>query len=46
MQTQQTNIYAPRGIRTRDPSNQAAIDLRLRPRDHWDRRINVNIILK
>jgi hypothetical protein len=25
------------GIRTRDPSNQAAEDLRLRPRGHWDR---------
>jgi hypothetical protein len=27
--TQQTNIYAPSGIRTRDPSNQAVVDLRL-----------------
>jgi hypothetical protein len=36
--TQQTNIHAPRGIRTRNPSNQAAADLRLRPRCHWDRR--------
>jgi hypothetical protein len=35
--TQETNIYAPCGIRTRDPSNQAAADLRLRSRDHWDR---------
>jgi hypothetical protein len=33
--TQQTNIHAP--IRTRDPSNQAAADLRLRLRGHWDR---------
>jgi hypothetical protein len=30
--TQQTNIHAPSGSRTRDPSNQAAVDLRLRPR--------------
>jgi hypothetical protein len=30
--TQQTNIHAPSGIWTRDPSNQAVADLRLRPR--------------
>jgi hypothetical protein len=35
--TQQTNIYAPSGIRTRDPSDQTAADLSLRPRGHWDR---------
>jgi hypothetical protein len=35
-----TNIHAPRGIRTRDPSNQAAAHLRLRPRGHWHRRWN------
>jgi hypothetical protein len=35
--TQQTNIHSPSGIRTRDPSNQAAADLRLRPRGHWNR---------
>jgi hypothetical protein len=35
MTTQQTNIHAL--IRIRDPSNQAAADLRLRPRGHWDR---------
>jgi hypothetical protein len=34
--TQQTNIHASRGIWTRDPSNQAAVHLRLRPRGHWD----------
>jgi hypothetical protein len=33
-----TNIHAPSGIRTRDPSNRAAADLRIRPRGHWDRR--------
>jgi hypothetical protein len=32
-----TNIHSPSGIRTRDPSNQAAADLRLRPRGHWNR---------
>jgi hypothetical protein len=35
--TQQTNIHASSGIWTRDPSNQAAADLRLRPLCHWDR---------
>jgi hypothetical protein len=35
--TQHTNIHAPSMIRTRDPSNQAAADLRLRPCGHWDR---------
>jgi hypothetical protein len=29
---QETNIHAPSGIRTRDPSNQGAADLRIRPR--------------
>jgi hypothetical protein len=33
-ETQQTNIHALSGIRIRDPSNQAAADLRLRPRGH------------
>jgi hypothetical protein len=27
----------PSGIRTHDPSNKAAADLRLTPRSHWDR---------
>jgi hypothetical protein len=31
----QTSMH-PSGIRTRDPSNQAAAYLRLRPRGHWD----------
>jgi hypothetical protein len=43
--TQQTNIHAPSGIRTRNPSNQAAADLRLRPRGHWDRYYIINIML-
>jgi hypothetical protein len=37
--TQQTNIHAPSGIRTYDRSRRAAVDLRIRPRGHWDRRI-------
>jgi hypothetical protein len=32
IETQQTNIHTPSGIRTRDSSNRAAVDLRLRPR--------------
>ena len=35
LQTQETNILAPNGFRTRDPSNQVAADLRVRPRSHW-----------
>jgi len=35
--SQQTNIRAPGGIRTHDLSRRAAVDLRLRPRSHWDR---------
>ena len=31
------HIHAPGGIRTHDLSRQAAADLRLRPRGHWDR---------
>jgi hypothetical protein len=37
--TQQTDIHASSGIRNRDPSNQAAADLRLRRHGHWDRRV-------
>ena len=36
-QTQENNIHALRGIRTRDLSNVAAADLRLRPHGHRDR---------
>ena len=32
-----TNIHAPGGIRTHNPSNRAAVDLRLRPRGHCNR---------
>jgi hypothetical protein len=35
-QTQDTNIHAPGGIRTRNPNKRSAADLRLRPRGHWD----------
>ena len=37
--SQQTNIHAPGGIRTYDLSRRAAVDLRLRPRGHWDQLI-------
>ena len=33
--TQQTDIHALSGIRTYNLSRRAAVDLRLRPRDHW-----------
>ena len=32
----QTDIHAPSGIRTHNPSKLAAVDPRLRPRGHWD----------
>ena len=35
--SQQTNIHAPGGIRTHNLSRQAAANLRLRTRGHWDR---------
>jgi len=37
-QTQETNIHILRGIRTRNPKNQAVAGLRLRPPDYRDRR--------
>ena len=37
--THNTNIHAPGGIRTRNPSRRAAADPRLRPLGHWDRRL-------
>jgi hypothetical protein len=43
IQTQETDIHAPSGIRTRYPSNQAAAHLRLRPRGHWDRPTHTNL---
>jgi hypothetical protein len=35
--SQETNIQAPGGIRTHDPSQRSATDLRFRPRGHWHR---------
>ena len=35
--SQQTDIHAPGGIGTHNLRRQAAADLRLRPRGHWDR---------
>jgi hypothetical protein len=37
--SQETDIHALGGIRTRNPSKRGAADPRLRPRGHWDRRI-------
>ena len=42
--SQQTNIHAHGGIRTRYLSRRAAADLRLRPLDHWDRQNQVTIL--
>jgi hypothetical protein len=42
--TQQTNIHAPGGIWNHDRSRRAAVDLRLRPRGHWDRPRNKWVI--
>ena len=35
--SQHTDIHAPGGIRTHNLSGRATVDLRLRPRGHWDR---------
>jgi len=35
--SQQTDIHDPGGIRTHNISRRATVDLRLRPRGHWDR---------
>ena len=35
--SQETDIHAPGGIQTRNPSKQPAADRGLRPRRHWDR---------
>jgi hypothetical protein len=39
-QTKEANIHVLSGIRTRDPNNLVAADLRLRPHDHRDRQFN------
>jgi hypothetical protein len=36
--------HAPSGIRTHDRSKLAAVDLRLRPRGHWDRQPENNSV--
>jgi hypothetical protein len=43
IETHETNIHAPSGIRTHDPCNQAAADLRLRPRGYWDRELPIPV---
>jgi hypothetical protein len=35
--SQETNIQAPSGIRTHDPSKRSTADPRFRPRGQWDR---------
>jgi hypothetical protein len=37
--SQETDIHAFGGIRTRNPTKRTALDPRLRQRGHWDRRI-------
>jgi hypothetical protein len=37
--SQQTDTHAAGGIRTHNPSKQAAADTRPRPRGHWDRHV-------
>jgi hypothetical protein len=37
LHSQETDIHAPGGIQTRNPSKRAAADRRFRPRGHWDR---------
>ena len=37
--SQQTDVHAPRGVRTHSLSRRAATDLRLTPCGHWDRRL-------
>ena len=43
--SQDTNIQALGGIRTHDRSRRVAVDLRLRPRGHWDRLIRTLPVL-
>jgi hypothetical protein len=39
--SQETDLHAVGGIRTHNPSKQAAADPRLRRRSHWGRRVTV-----
>ena len=43
--TQETNVHAPGGIQTHNPSRQAAADPRLRPRGQRDRSVILLIAL-
>ena len=43
---QETDIHAPSGIRTRNTRKPAAVDARLIPHGHWDRRLRQFIIYK
>jgi len=38
--SQETDLHAPGGIRTGNPTNRKAADPHLRPRGHWDRQCN------
>jgi len=42
--SQETNIHAADGIRTRNPTKQTAADPRLRPRGHWNQRVLYTVI--
>jgi hypothetical protein len=42
---QETNIHAPGGFRTHDPSKRSAADLCLRLCGHWDRRVSLHLSL-
>jgi hypothetical protein len=43
--SQQTSIHAPGGIRAHNLSKRAAVDLRFRPRGHWDRQWQSYLLL-
>jgi hypothetical protein len=44
--SQETDIHAPGGIRTRNPTKQVAADPLHRPHGHWDRRVNTDSVNK
>jgi hypothetical protein len=44
IETQERNIHSLSGIRTRDPRNQAAADLRPKSHGHRGRHISFNVI--
>jgi hypothetical protein len=44
--THETDIHAPRGIRTRNPRKRAAANPHLRPRGHWDRPVHGNFFFQ